>query len=271
MLRPGYFAGTIMGWLLPEILALLFAFIAFAIALEIGYRIGLRKLPLGDEPMRTHANTLYTAALGLLALLIGFTFAMAVSRFESRKGLMVDQANAIGTASLRASILPADKAARAATLFSEYIQTRFQYNASLSGSDALNAAEARAGNIENELWAMGRAELQADPRSQPASLYLQALNDMFDLREKRRFALDDHVPTAVSVLLFGVSVVALALIAYSCGLSGRRRLPANLTFAFLIALVFIIIMDIDRPRQGLVRVSDASLVRLQQSLPAPPK
>ena len=73
------------------------------------------------------------------------------------------------------------------------------------------------------------------------------------------------------VLLFAVAVVALALIAYSCGLSGRRRLPANLTFAFLIALVFVIILDIDRPRQGFVRVSDASLVRLQQSLPALPK
>jgi hypothetical protein len=141
----------------------------------------------------------------------------------------------------------------------------------LPGSDALDAVESRAGTIENQLWALGRAELQADPRSQPASLYLQALNEVFDLREKRRFALDDQVPTAVIVLLFAVAVVALALIAYSCGLSGRRRLPANLTFAFLIALVFIIILDIDRPRQGFVRVSDASLVRLQQSLAAPPK
>jgi len=260
-----------MNWVLPELLALLFAFITFGISLEIGFRIGARKLAHDDEPTRTHANTLYTATLGLLALLIGFTFAMSVSRFETRKGLMVDQANAIGTAALRASVLPADKAARAAVLFAEYVRTRFDYNASLPGSDALDAVESRAGTIENQLWALGRAELQADPRSQPASLYLQALNEVFDLREKRRFALDDQVPTAVIVLLFAVAVVALALIAYSCGLSGRRRLPANLTFALLIALVFIIILDIDRPRQGFVRVSDASLVRLQQSLATPPK
>jgi len=83
-----------MNWVLPELLALLFAFITFGISLEIGFRIGARKLAHDDEPTRTHANTLYTATLGLLALLIGFTFAMSVSRFETRKGLMVDQANA---------------------------------------------------------------------------------------------------------------------------------------------------------------------------------
>jgi hypothetical protein len=260
-----------MGWVLPEVVLLLTAFATFAVSLEIGYRIGARKQALSDEPTRTHANTLYTAVLGLLALLIGFTFAMAVSRFETRKGLMVDQANAIGTASLRARLLAPDQAARATALFAQYVVTRFEYNASVSGSDGLSAAETRAGAIENELWSIGQVALTADPRSQPASLYLQALNDMFDLREKRRFALDDQVPTAVILLLFAVSVVALGLIAYSCGLCGRRRLPANLTFAFLIALVFIIIMDIDRPRQGLVRVSQASLERVQQSLPAPPK
>ena len=260
-----------MGWLLQEILSLIVAFVAFVISLEVGYRLGLHKLALSDEPTRTHANTLYTAVLGLLALLIGFSFAMAVSRFETRKTLSVDQANAIGTASLRANLLAREKAQRAATLFADYVDTRFQYNASLSGSDSLNQAEARASAIETELWAMGQSELAADPHSQAASIYLQALNDMFDIREKRRFALDDQVPMAVVFLLFAVSVVAIGLVAYSCGLCGRRRLPANLTFAFLIALVFVIILDIDRPRLGFVRVSDASLLRLQQSLPAPPK
>jgi hypothetical protein len=196
---------------------------------------------------------------------------MAVTRFETRKTLMVAQANAIGTAMLRAKLLPPENAARAATLFAEYVETRFHYNVSVSGSESLKTAEQRAGNIETALWELGRAELTADPRSQPGSLYLQALNDMFDIREKRRYALDDQVPRAVIFLLFAVAVVALGLIAYSCGLSGRRRLPVNLTFAFLIAIVFIIIMDIDRPRQGFVRVSQASLERLQQLLPAAPK
>ncbi len=94
---------------------------------------------------------------------------------------------------------------------------------------------------------------------------------MFDLREKRRFALDDHVPGAVIFLLFAVATTSMGLVAYSCGLNRRRRAPANLTFALLIALVLVIILDVDNPRAGIVRVSQQSLVRLQQSLvPASP-
>jgi hypothetical protein len=260
-----------MNWYMIEALLLLAAIAIFLAALETGFRLGMRRHLGSDEPEKSHATALHGAVLGLLALLLGFTFAMAVSRFETRKSLMVDQANAIGTASLRARLLPPELAAPAASLFAEYVETRFQYNASMAGSDTLNAVETRAGVIENQLWELGRAALAADPHSQAGSLFVQALNDVFDIREKRRFALTDQVPNAVVFLLFAVAIIALGLVAYSCGLNGHRRLQANLTFAFLIALVFVIILDIDRPRQGFVRISDASLVRLQQSLPAPPK
>jgi hypothetical protein len=109
--------------------------------------------------------------------------------------------------------------------------------------------------IENELWGIARTLLTEDPRSQPASLFTQALNDVIDIREKRRFALDDdRVPSAVTIMLFAVSMAAMGMVAYSCGLSGRRRAMANFTFACLIALVLVISLDIDSParrvRQG---------------------
>lgn len=261
----------LMIWIVLELATLLLAIGIFNAALEVGYRLGARRQAQSDEPDRTHANALHGAVLGLLALLLGFTFAMAVSRYENRKTLMVDQANAIGTASLRASLLPSPHAERTATLFREYVDSRFLYNASVRGSAGIDQAEARAARIENELWAISKAALGEDPRSQPASLYTQALNEMFDVREKRRFALDDRVPWAVTIMLFVVSMAALGMVAYSCGLSGRRRALANFTFSFLIALVLVIILDIDSPRVGLVKASQDSLVRLQQSLPpAPP-
>src|SRR3954467_3617097 len=117
------------------------------------------------------------------ALMAPQSVAMAVARFETRKGLMVEQANAIRPASLRARLLAPEQAARAATLFAQYVETRFKYNASVSGSEGVNEAETSAGTIENERWDRGRIALTADPRSQPASLYLQALNDVFDVRE----------------------------------------------------------------------------------------
>lgn len=259
-----------MIWFLIEAALLLVSIGVFVVALEIGYRLGLRRQVKTDEPDKTHANALHGATLGLLALLLGFSFAMAVSRYENRKTLMVDQANAIGTAALRGSLLAQPHADRTAALFRDYVDTRLQYNASVRGSKGIDEAENRASKIEAELWGISRLLLIEDPRSQPASLFTQALNEMFDIREKRRFALDDHVPGIVLFLLFATSAVAMALVAYSCGLTGRRRPIANFTFASLIALVLVIIMDIDAPRVGFVKASQDSLVRLQQSLPAPP-
>lgn len=256
----------IMRTAVGEILLILVAYATFALALEIGYRLGRRHRPADDEPERSHAMSLYGAVLGLLALMLGFTFAMAVSRYETRKTLMVDQANAIGTAALRARLLPTPHADQALALLRDYTESRLQYNAAGHDDVALLAAEARAGDLENKLWDIAHTVITDDPRSQPASLYAQALNDVIDLREKRRFALGDRVPSAVSFLLYSVAITAMGLVSYSCGLSGRRRAPANLTFAFLIALVMVIILDVDSPRAGFVRVSQESLIRLQQSL-----
>ena len=255
-----------MIWILVELALLLVAIGLFVVALEVGYRLGLRQLAQTDEPDKTHANTLHGAVLGLLALLLGFTFAMAVSRYETRKTLMIDQANAIGTAALRGKLLPQPHADRTAVLFRDYVESRLQYNAAGNDEAGIGAAEARAGKIEEELWGIARTLLTEDPRAQPASLYTQALNQMFDIRESRRFALSDRVPMAVTVMLFIVSMTAMGLVAYGCGLTGRRRPLANLTFACLIALVLTIILDIDAPRVGFVTVSQESLLRLQESL-----
>lgn len=89
---------------------------------------------------------------------------------------------------------------------------------------------------------------------------------MSDIREKRLVAMEDHVPETVIYLLFTVSFVALGLIAYNCGLAGRRRVLSNAVFALLIALVLTAILDIDRPRRGLIKVSQESLVRLKSTL-----
>jgi hypothetical protein len=255
-----------MIWILVELALLLGAIGVFVIALEVGYRLGVRRQVRADEPDKTHANALHGAVLGLLALLLGFTFAMAVSRYEERKTLMTDQANAIGTAALRGKLLPHPHADRSAVLFREYVDSRLQYNTAGRDDAMVETAEARASKLEDELWGISRTLLTEDPRSQPASLFTQALNEVIDIREKRRFALNDRVPGAVTVMLFIVSMVAMGLVAYGCGLTGRRRPLANLTFACLIALVLTIILDIDAPRVGFVTVNPESLLRLQQSM-----
>jgi hypothetical protein len=242
----------------------------FLVALEAGYRLGRRRQARTDEPDKSHTNALQGATLGWLALLLGFTFAMAVSRFDNRKTVSLDQANAIGTAELRSRLLGSPYSGQAAPLFRAYVDAWLRYRAAGIDLAAVEAAEQRAFALENQLWNLAREVSAADPHSLPAGLFTAALNDMIDMHEKRNRSVKDHVPDAVIWLLFAVSALALGQVAYSSGLSGRRRQVANVTFAFVIALVLVIILDIDRPRRGLVQVSQESMLRLQQSLEPPP-
>jgi len=249
---------------LVTLLALAIAF--FLAAIEVGYRLGHRRQDRTDEPDKSHTNALQGATLGLLALLLGFTFAMSVSRFDNRKTVIVDQANAIGTAELRSRLLGAPHAQEAVPLFRAYVQAWLDYRDARIDLKALMAAEQRAGRIEGELWLLAGRATSSDPHSLPAGYFMAAMNDVIDMHEKRVRSVEDRVPTAVIILLFVVSAMALGQVAYSSGLRGRRNEIANVTFAFVIALVLVIILDIDRPRRGLVQVSQESMIRLQQSL-----
>jgi NADH:ubiquinone oxidoreductase subunit 6 (subunit J) len=247
------------------------ALVIFLAAIEIGFRLGKRRQDNSDEPDKSHTNALQGATLGLLALLLGFTFAMSVSRFDHRKTAITEQANAIGTAELRSRLLGTPYAEKAAPLFRGYVQSWLDYRAATIDDEALAAAERRAFAIEDELWSIVREATAADPHSLPASLFAAAMNDVIDMHERRVRSVEDRVPDPVIFLLFAVSVLALGQVAYSSGLRGRRNEMANVTFAFVIALVLVIILDIDRPRRGLVQVSHESMLRLQQSLaPTPP-
>jgi hypothetical protein len=248
---------------------LLIALAGFLICLEIGYRLGQRRLSKTDDPEKSHTSALQGATLGLLALLLGFTFAMAVSRFDNRKSVILEQANAIGTAELRSRLLPAAQAELCAKLFREYIETWLAYKTAGTNLAELRANDAKASGIENELWNVAREATRADPHSIPAGLFASAMNDVIDLHEKRHRSLEDRVPEVVLYLLFLVSAFALGQIAYSSGLSGHRHPVANVLFACCIALVLIIIMDIDRPRRGLIQVSQDSMLRLQSSMQPP--
>ena len=258
--------GELMLFFISGITLLLWAIAVFLVALEVGYRLGRRRQARTDEPDKTHTSALQGATLGLLALLLGFTFAMSVSRFDVRKTVIVDQANAIGTAELRSRLLPAPHAENAQRLFREYVEAWLLFKNVGVDIEAMNAAEAHAGQIEGQLWEIVRAVTAADPHSIPAGLFTAAMNDVIDLHEKRHRSLEDRVPEPVFFMLFAVSVLALGQVAYSAGLTGRRRQVANVLFAFVIALVLVLIIDIDRPRRGLIQVSHDSMLRLQQSL-----
>ncbi len=255
-----------MLWLINEGLFVVLALCAALLVIEFGFRLGRRQHASASEGLRSHLGTLQGAVLGLLALLLGFTFSMAVTRFEARKALVVEEANAIGTAALRSEFLPPDIHTSARQLLAGYAQARLDYFA--AGVDAERVATAlnTAQSLQDQLWSIAVANAVADPHSVPAAQFSASLNELFDLDERRRAALDNHVPELVIWLLMGVTFVALAMIAYGLAIVDRRRHGSTYLFALMIVLVLATILDLDRPRRGLVQVGQGSMERVLQSL-----
>ena len=233
---------------------------------ELGRRIGARVRARGPGA-HPALGTIESASLGLLALMIGFTFAMALSRYDSRKAAVLDESNAIGTALLRTQLLPPAEAQSSAGLLARYARIRLTLGT--SGADRAARADAikQSLALQNELWRQAVAAAATDARSTPIGLYIQALNDMIDMHEKRLTALGNHVPETAVLLLYLIALVATGFTGYGAGLAGDRERGSKLLMAVLIATVLILVIDLDRPYRGLVTVSQQPMLDLIQGLP----
>jgi hypothetical protein len=240
---------------------------------EAGFRYGARLLRgMAEPPSDSQITTLQSAILVILGLLLGFTFSMSVSRFEARKQFVVDEANAIGTAYLRTKVLPEPRRGRMATLFRRYVDARLSVSRGEPTPDQLSAAIAESNALQGQIWALAVEVAREDPRSPTAGLLLQSINEVIDLHEKRLAAVENHVPETILLLLAVVATLGMAMTGVHSAVAKRRYLLPVAVVAFLISFTVVIILDIDRPRRGLIQVSQGSLVRLRDSLndePAP--
>jgi hypothetical protein len=237
----------------------------FLTVIELGYRLGRKLRRASDESAKAHIGALQTALLGLLALLLGFTFAMSVTRFETRKNLVPEEANAIGNAYWRSQLLPPAAREPIAALLREYADTALEFHDADNDSARLALAGAASRRIERQIRSTAAGVLESPP-SMASVLFIQAINDMAQVNEKRRVALENHVPEPVFYLLFIVTTGAMAFIAYGTGLQKRRRLISTGLFATLISLVLTFILDIDQPASGLIQVNQDSMLRIKATL-----
>ncbi len=241
--------------------------LALAGAMVLGNVIG-RRGPRGAASSLD--TTLAGAGLGLLALMLGFTFSMALSRYEARRTAVLEEADAIGTAWLRAGLLPAPQGAQSRKLLEEYARLRLALHSPRVAAEGESAADiARSVALQDQLWALAEGAARADPSGTGVRLYIPALNDMIDDHERRLSTLRTHVPDAVMWLLIGVTGAVLGYTGYIEGREGSRLGLANLAMAVMVACVIVLIMDLDRPERGLVQVSSQPLLDLVQGLPAP--
>jgi hypothetical protein len=235
--------------------------VALLVAVEAGYRVGRRRAADADSPPSGgQVGAIQGAMLGLLGLLLGFSFAGAASRFIERQDLIVQEANAIGTAYLRADMIPEPNASQVRQVLAEYVAHRLEASKHLAEGLPPNF-QAEIAAYHARLWGAAKDGVLARPEM--AVAVLDPVNEVIDLHSTRLAAGRKHLPKVVLGLLVACSLLSMAVLGYGCGIGGGGRWPwLNGALAILIAAALWTTIDLDHPRAGLIRLSDAPLQEL---------
>jgi hypothetical protein len=246
-----------------EIIIFVVFFALMLAATEIGFRLGRKSEAKTPEKTKSLVSTVEAAILAVLGLLLGFTMSMAVTRFEARKQLVLDEANAIETSRLRTELLPAPEGTEIASLLREYIDVRVQFGTTGNDPARLDSLRIQTVHLQDEFWKRAVAYGQKDPNPVRAGLLVQSLNQAIDLESSRRMAFQNHVPESVIYVNGIVGILAAMLVGYTFGLNARRQIFSTCVLALAITLVLGLIIDLDRPRSGFIRVSQQPMIDLQ--------
>ena len=244
-------------------------FVSMAVSIEIGYRIGCTQVTSANEASREHINGIQNSILGILALLLGFTFSLSLQRFDVRSDAVVNEANAIGTAYLRVQLLPAPMRREGQLLIRDYVDLRVQDGTlTLAQRDDRQVLLAKVASLQSAMWDYARRGVEVNPNVYPPALFVEAVNELIDSFGRHDDSLNRHVPEVVLLLLYGTFVLAGGIVGFSAGVAGHRpSLVSHVMVALIVILAFIIV-DLDRPRRGLVQVSQKSLIDLQTTIHA---
>ena len=216
-----------------------------------------------DEMPET--GTLTGAALGLLALLLAFSFSLALSRYEARLNWVLEEANAISSTANFALMLPEPAQRPILDLLRAYTAVRISldvpYDPAKLERDVASSLE-----LQNQLWQQAVAVTAAAPQSLPAYRFVASLNEMNNIHERRLTALRYHIPGVVMLLLVVIAMVATGFTGYHAGAQGSRGRVATFIMSLTIAVVIMLVVDLDRPVRGLIQVPVQALIDAQQGI-----
>ena len=246
------------GWLLGMLLMM-----------EVGYRAGRRRMRSDPERGMTGLGAIEGAVFALFGLLIAFTFSGAASRFDSRRQLIAEEANAIGTAYLRLDLLPESSQPALRVSFRDYVDSRVAVFRKLPDLEAAGAELARSQELQSGIWTLSVAATR-DPGAHvdAAKLLLPALNEMIDITTTRTMATRIHPPPTIFYLLFILGLGCSLLAGYGMAEATSRSWLHILGFTLVMAVSLYVILDIEYPRAGLIRLDpyDQVLVELRDTM-----
>lgn len=232
---------------------------------DLGYRAGVRLCIEREEGHRSLIAGVQGAVLGLLALLLGFTFSMCVTRHDDRRRMIVQEANAIGTVYLRTDLLPPAVGASMKPLLREYLEVRLRMQEMFAHPSQAREEIRRSSEIETTVWQLAQRAAAEAPTPITAT-FVTALNEMIDTDAARLAALRNQIPVSVWLLLLTVASFGCFTTGYSAGGHRARSCFAMQMLPLLIAIVIFLIHDMMHPGSGLVGLSEQPLLDLQSAL-----
>jgi hypothetical protein len=244
-------------------------FLGMLLFLEIGRRVSLRRMKEDSGTAGEGVGAVDGAVFALLGLLLAFTFSGASSRFDVRRQLVVEETNDIGTAYLRLDLLPADAQPALRDSFRRYLDARIEVYRKLPDIAAAKESLAKANALQTEIWRQAVVASRASGAPPAAAmLLLPALNAMIDITTTRTMATQMHPPIVVFVMLFALALAASLLAGYGMTGSKVRSRFHMLGFALVMAVTVFVILDIEYPRLGLIRIDaiDQAMVDLRESM-----
>jgi len=216
-----------------------------------------------EEGNRDDFGVILAATLTLLGLIVGFSFSMAISRYDQRKNLEEEEANAIGTEYLRAGLLPEAEAAKVRSLLKDYLGQRILFY-TVRDREAHGQVNARTAKLQADLWDAVRAPAAAQPTPLSA-LAVAGMNDVLNAQGYTQAAWWNRIPIAAWGLMGIIAICCNVLVGY-----GMRHIKSEayllLILPLIVAISFALIADIDSPRGGLITVKPQNLMSFQESL-----
>ena len=232
-----------------------------------GRRIAAWRSRLRDDASAVGTSAVDAAVLGLLGLLLAFWFSSAGTRLDMRRSLIVEEANAIGTAWLRLDLLPEDAQPAVRDEFRSYLDLRLAQTPGATHAESDAVLTKRVATAQDSIWCQSVAAAPRCESDQAAVLLLDALNAMFDAGTRHRAAFNAHTPAAILALVLLVAIFAAVLAGHDMAGRGRFNWLHIIVFAGVVSLTIWVIYDLEMPRYGLIRVNnyDQTMVDLRDS------
>lgn len=237
------------------------------ISLELGYRLERRRRAKITDEKEPPVGSIVASILGLVALVLGFTFSFAAMRFEAKRTAVLDEANAIGTVYLRARLLAEPERTEIMKLLREYVEVRIRGVQEKQPEEAITRSDA----LLELLWQQTTQATAKSSNPIIVGIFIQSLNEVINLQAKRVLVgLHSRVPAVLWAGLLGLSMLGMAAVGYQCGLAAMRRSPAMVALVLAFTVVLYLIVDLDRGREGLLQVSQQPMLDLQKTMQASP-